>query len=298
MPAGSNWKGSHWAWKAQIDVYVARLTNILAFVSDPAAPHSPSNQPDFSPGDVEQHNREIYENQRHWERKPELREEYSKFYATVAENLPPAELGAVLECGSGIGNLKSVIPHAITSDLFPNPWLDRQENIYALKSDNASLGAIVLFDVFHHLRYPGTALDELSRVLKPGGRAILVEPAAGLLGRIALGLFHHEPLALRQPIVWSAPANFDPNSVDYYAAQGNATRIFHPRQPERPRLAGWNIVRVEYLPALPWIMTGGFRGPNLNRSIFKPIWRGIDALLRLAPRFFASRMIVVLEKQP
>jgi SAM-dependent methyltransferase len=247
--------------------------------------------------DIGQHNAEIHENLRHWERKPALQHEYHRFYRKIAGQLVNVPPGPVLECGSGIGNLKSVLPQAITSDLFPNPWLDRQENIFALSFPSASLSGVVLFDVFHHLQYPGTALRELHRVLKPGGRAIIFEPAAGLLGRVVLGLFHHEPFALHEPIAWEAPAHFDPHVVSYYAAQGNAWRIFG-RHDYDSQLAGWTLPQVYYFPALPWLLTGGFRGPNFCRGLLRPLAAGVETLLSLAPRFFASRMLVVLEKNP
>lgn len=250
---------------------------------------------DSAPLDVNQHNAEIHENLRHWQRKPALQAEYHRFYREIAARLAGLPAGPVLECGSGIGNLKSVLPAAITSDLFPNPWLDRQENIFALTFATNSVAGIVLFDVFHHLQHPGTALRELHRVLQPGGRVILFEPAAGLLGRVVLGLFHHEPLALRAPIAWDAPVGFDPHAVSYYAAQGNAWRLFG-RLDSAARLAAWHQREVRYYPALPWLLTGGFRGPSLCPSWLGWLARGIDNLLSFAPRFFASRMIVVLEK--
>ncbi len=247
--------------------------------------------------DAEQHNREIHENLRHWERKPALRAEYARFYRMIADQLTEIPDGPVLECGSGIGNLKSVLPDAITSDLFPNPWLDRQENIYALTGGAASLSAVVLFDVFHHLQYPGTALRELHRVLQPGGRVVIFEPSAGLLGRIVLGLFHHEPLALNRPIAWMAPAGFDPAATTYYAAQGNAWRIFDDKNPTWD-LTAWTRRGTAYFPALPWLLTGGFRGPSLAPGPFRPLAEVVERLLALAPRLFASRMLIVLEKPP
>ena len=50
-------------------------------------------------------------------------------------------------------------------DLFSNPWLDRRENCYAMNFADGSVSHLILFDVWHHLRYPGTALREFHRVL-------------------------------------------------------------------------------------------------------------------------------------
>lgn len=147
---------------------------------------------------IEQHNREIHANAEVWRRKPLLRDIYDGFYARIAAELPPADLGPVVELGSGMGNIKRRIPHCITTDLFSNEWLDRQENAYALSSSDSSVGAFVLFDVFHHLRHPGAVLRELHRTLRPGGRVILFEPDMGLVGRFIYNVFHHEPLEEKQ----------------------------------------------------------------------------------------------------
>jgi SAM-dependent methyltransferase len=244
---------------------------------------------------LEQHNREIHSNAEVWRRKPLLRDIYDGFYARIAAQLPPAQPGPVVELGSGMGNIKQRIPQCITTDLFPNEWLDRQENAYALSFADGSVGAFVLFDVFHHLRHPGAVLGELRRALRPGGRVILFEPDMGLLGRFIYGNFHHEPLGLADAIAWDAPADFTAGNHGYYAAQGNAHRIFV--RGERPgSLAGWNVARVERIPELAYVASGGFGGPQLYPRIALPVFKLLDVILRPLPALCSTRLLVVLEK--
>ena len=89
---------------------------------------------------------------------------------------------------------------------------------------------LILTDVFHHLKYPGTALNEFQRVLQKGGRVIMLEPCISALGLIVYGALHAEPIAITKEIEWFAPEDWSPESVDYYAAQGNASRIFVGRR--------------------------------------------------------------------
>ncbi len=245
---------------------------------------------------LEQHNVEIHENAEAWRRKPLLEDLYGSFYRRLARHLPREVPGPVVEIGSGMGNIKRWIPGCITTDVFPNPWLDRVENAYRLSFAGASVSAFILVDVWHHLRHPGTALREWSRALVPGGRVLLFEPDMGALGRFIYGRFHHEPLALCDPVEWDAPANFDPANHDYYAAQGNAHRAFVRR--EWPaELEGWNIRVVQQLPAFSYVASGGFRGPQLYPRAVRPLIEWLEIPFVLLPALFSTRLLVVLEKQ-
>src|SRR6185312_8847314 len=99
---------------------------------------------------IEQHDVEIQRNRRAWDRKPVLRNIYHEFYRQIAARLDPNIPGPVVELGSGMGRIKDIIPHCVTTDLFPNPWLDGQENCYALSFSDGSVSHLILFDVWHH----------------------------------------------------------------------------------------------------------------------------------------------------
>jgi len=248
------------------------------------------------PIDVGQHNLEIHANAERWRRKPLLQEIYRGFYLEIAKELRRDRAGETVEIGSGIGNLKDVVPDALATDLFPNPWLDQVENAYALSFANGSVANLILFDVWHHLQYPGTALAEFQRVLAPGGRLVIFDPAMGLLGRIVYGLFHHEPLGLRDEICWWAPAGLSPAEMTYYAAQGNAQRVFFNDE-WVARLSDWRPVRKQLLAAVSYVASGGFSGRQLYPRSLLPAFRAVDRLAECIPALFATRLLVVLEKK-
>jgi SAM-dependent methyltransferase len=248
------------------------------------------------PIEVGQHNLEIHANAERWRRKPLLQEIYRGFYLEIARELRRDLAGETVEIGSGIGNLKNVVPDALSTDLFPNPWLDRVENAYALSFADGSVANLILFDVWHHLQYPGTALAEFHRVLAPGGRLIIFDPAMGMLGRIVYGLFHHEPLGLRDEIRWWAPPGFSPAKMTYYAAQGNAQRVFFSDE-WGAQLGNWRTVRRTLWAAIPYVASGGFRGPQLYPRSLLPVVGALDRVANCFPALFATRLLVALEKK-
>ena len=232
---------------------------------------------------IEQHQVEIQRNLAAWERKPVLKEIYGGFYKSIVALIDPAISGHIVEIGSGIGNLKQHLPQAVTTDLFPNPWLDLVCDAYRLPFRDASVSHLILFDVFHHLRYPAAFLKEARRVLK--GRLILFEPFISWASFPVYGLFHHEPVAWREPIELSESV------VDngYYAAQGNATRMFF-----RPDINGWRVLHAQAFSAFHYLLSGGFS----QRALYPPAMLGalkrMDALLSRWPRIFGARCLVGL----
>jgi SAM-dependent methyltransferase len=243
---------------------------------------------------AEQHLVEIERNRSAWQRKPVLKQLYGEFYRLIQQHVSEVP-GSIVELGSGIGAIKEFIPNCVTTDIFPNPWIERLENAYRLSFNTGSISNLVLLDVFHHLQYPGTALNEFRRVLATGGRLLLVEPYAGLIGRIVYGMFHHEPLNLNSEITWEAPVDFDPHRAGYYAAQGNASRIFCSGRYDL-LLGSWRVIMVRRFSCVAYLASGGFSKPQLYPTDLLRLFQFIDRTLSVCPTIFGARMFVVLEK--
>ena len=237
-----------------------------------------------------QHQSEIEQNLRAWNAKPLLQQIYAGFYDRIMALIEPSIPGRIVEIGSGIGNLKSRLPRALATDLFPNPWLDLACDGYDLPFRSASLSHLVLFDVFHHLRAPNAFLREVRRVLVPAGRLLLFEPYLSPGSWPAYGLFHHEPVAAHAPIDC---AEVLPRPRDYYAAQGNATRLFFKNEiPGWPR--GWTVFHAEAFSCFYYLLSGGYSKRPLYPAAWLPRLQRIEARLSRWPRLFGGRCLIGL----
>jgi SAM-dependent methyltransferase len=246
---------------------------------------------------IDKHNVEIQKNLKSWNEKPLLREIYKGFYYLILKWIREDLNGKTVELGSGIGNFKSVYPNCVSTDIFPNLWIDRVESAYKLSFKDGSLSNLILFDVFHHLAYPGSALKEFHRVLQKDGRVIIFEPYISLLGFVVYGILHHEPVALFDKIDWFYKEGKSPDK-NYYAAQGNATRIFSNHSSfKKEIIKNWNIIYYKKYSALSYVLSGGFSKPSFYTIKMLPFVLKIERVMDVFPCLFATRVMVVLERK-
>jgi len=244
---------------------------------------------------IDLHQGLIEKNYEYWNQKPILKMLYGDFYRLIAGKLSDLPEGKIVELGSGLGNIREFIPDCIRTDLFPNPWIDQIENAFHLSFPDEAVSDLILTDVFHHLKYPGTALKEFARVLRKGGRVILLEPCMSALGLLVYGALHDEPIAITKEIEWDAPGGWSPEQIDYYAAQGNASRVFLGKR-FRHRLGDWQTIRTQRFSAIAYVASGGFSKPQLYPTSALPLIRELEKVLDLFPLLFATRLLVILEK--
>lgn len=100
----------------------------------------------------------------------------------------------------------------------------------------------------------------------------------GMLGKFIYCRFHHEPLGLDREITWFAPEVFNPKEAGYYAAQGNASRIFLFNEfPEY--FSSWRLMKVQALPEPAYVASGGFSKPQFYPAVALPFIRRIEKIL-------------------
>ena len=241
---------------------------------------------------LSQHLSEIKSNLAAWSRKPLLKKVYSDLYMKLLKKIDSADLGVIVELGSGIGNLKSYVPTAITSDIFCHDWIDISCSAYDLPFRDESVANLVLFDVFHHLEHPLAFMKEAERVLVKNGKIVRVEPYMSLFTFPIYGLLHHEPVALMNRI---SSEEQRPKIQSHYAAQGNATRLFFNRD-EIKLPSSWCVKSAEAFACFSYLFSGGFSKRSFYPYSLFSVMKWLDSRLSRWPKIFAGRCVVEITK--
>jgi SAM-dependent methyltransferase len=228
-----------------------------------------------------------------WDRKPVLRAIYDDFYDRIAAACRP---GLTIELGGGIGNLKRRLPDVIVTDIQPAPWLDCVADAQRLPFAPGVAANIVMVDVLHHLEFPVVFFREAERVLRPGGRMLMIEPAITWGSTLFYRLFHQEPVRTSADIM--ADGSPDPRRDPYDSNQAAPTLLAtRARERFHRRFPALRIMRVDWFSLAAYPLSGGFKrwsliGEGVARRLLE-IERAIEPSLG---RFTAFRMMLVVEK--
>jgi SAM-dependent methyltransferase len=262
-----------------------------------------SSPPPLSPALRESTLRRFAEHRRTWDNNPALRACYAHWYHQVREALPSPDLGEWIELGSGPGFAAEFIPDLVLTDIVQAPWHVRQVAAESLPFADGEVGALVLFDVLHHVGEPAEFFAEATRVLRPGGRILLLEPYISPLSYLIYHFFHPELVDLKvDPLaphgVGTARAG-EPAKDPFLSNQAVPTLIFCGGGGRRfarmfPQL---RVTRTERLAGLAYPATGGFsRRPLLPLPLWKALFSVENLMPELVFRLFGFRIFVVIER--
>jgi len=154
------------------------------------------------------------------QRNASARFSFERWYTELSRLAAEAPEGLRVELGSGGGFLDQFVPAVIKTDVIELPFVDKVCFAEELPFPNASVGALLMVNVLHHVGNVERFFDEAERVLVPGGVIAMIEPYVSAFSRFVYGYIHHEP--------------FDPAVTEWQLPPGG-------------RLSGGNN-------ALPWIV--------------------------------------------
>lgn len=84
-----------------------------------------------------------------------------------------ASAGRTLDLGAQAGPYGAYFPHRVSLDLRPGPGVQVVGDAQALGIADATFEVVLCTEVLEHLPEPQKAIDEMFRVLKPGGELLL-----------------------------------------------------------------------------------------------------------------------------
>jgi len=233
-----------------------------------------------------------------WNKSAGLRHVYGDFYQEIRNRMLP---GPSLELGSGIGKSREFLPGIVTSDLTQTSYVDRVCSAYEIcLPSTGQWSNIIAVDVLHHLCRPMDFFASATKALAPGGRIILLEPAATFFGKAFYKTFHAEPI---KPDRIKPPFEFPPDLRDgTFANMGMAFSLFCIHKKETTKLLNARQMRITetvFRDILAYPMTGGYSGLQLAPQF---VLKSLLALERLLPqlllRRLGIRMLVMIEKDP
>jgi SAM-dependent methyltransferase len=229
-----------------------------------------------------------------WERKPVLRRLYRDYYRRILAACAP---GRTLEIGGGSGNLKEYAPNVISFDIVASPWLDLVADAQSLPFRAASFDNIVMFDVLHHIEQPFRFFEEAQRLLRPGGRVVMLEPAITPVSQVFYRLMHPEPVDMSADPF--GPARPDPERSPWDANQAIPTLLFgRYGDAFALRFPKLRLIARQQLALASYPLSGGFRPWSLiPGALVEPLLRAEEKLMPLLGRLMAFRMLAVLERR-
>ena len=223
--------------------------------------------------------------------KPFLRKIYDDWYRLVVEHLP-AGGGPVLELGSGAGYLGDVVPNLITSEVFFCQNVRLIANAMELPFLPASLRAIVMTDVLHHVPDVQRFLEQAAICVSPGGAIVMIEPWVTWWSLIVWKRLHHEPCRPDSQ-EWSFPP-----SGPLSAANGALPWIIFERDRD-VFVKMFPQFRVDALrPMMPfrYLVSGGVSMRSLMPGFTYRLWSRLERLFEPWMHHWAMFTLVVLRR--
>jgi len=223
--------------------------------------------------------------------KPFLRKLYIDFYNQFTTAVPDFENKVVVELGSGGGFIKEIVRKAITSDVLELPTVDMVFSALKMPFADAGVDAFFMVDVLHHITDPRGFFTEALRVLKVGGKIVMIEPANTCWSRVIYKNFHHESFDTKAKweLEGTGPLSQANGALPWIIFKRDR-KIF---EKEFPAL---RIVSIRNHTPLRYLLSGGLSLRQLVPSFTYPVVKAIEYILSPVNNLVGMFQTIELEK--
>jgi SAM-dependent methyltransferase len=216
---------------------------------------------------------------------------YKQWYSIFLDEIKTLPEGKIIELGSGGGFFKELAPQVICSDVIDLPTNDMTFSALQMPFEDQTLGGIFMVDTMHHIPDSNIFLQEVDRVLKKGGKMVMVEPANSLWGKFIYKNFHHEPFEPKAG--WTIDSH-GPLSD----ANGALPWIVFVRDNEdfKTKFPSLKIECISYSNPLTYLLSGGVSRKQFLPDFMFGFVQFFDKLLPKISRQFSMFMIIKVIK--
>lgn len=220
-----------------------------------------------------------------------LRQVYEQWYTIIRDALPNG--GPVLELGSGGGFLKESINDLITSEVFYCQHVALIANALALPFARASLGAIVMVDVLHHIPDVSQFFRHAEYCLRTNGLLLMIEPWVSRWSRFIYTKFHHEPFR-PYATAWSFPSTgpvSGANGALPWILFERDRAVFEREFPE------FEVSTIHPMMPFQYLASGGVSMRSLAPGWTSSAWKLLESALRPWMKDWGMFAFIVLRRR-
>ncbi len=202
--------------------------------------------------------------------------------------------GFELELGAGVSPMRDSYPEVLATDIVESSHLDRVIDAEAMDLPDHSVRTIYGQNCFHHFPHPDRFLNELDRVLVPGGGAILLEPYYGPFASFLYKrLFRTEGFDKTYPS-WETPAAGPMNGANQALSYIIFVRDRSEFERKYPSLKLVHVQRAGNY--LKYLLSGGLNFRQLLPDWMTGVVNIAEKLLWPLNRWLALHHVIVIRK--